>query len=265
MKDYKQPLLCKAQVLSVSWREYFVLKLIRLNCNQDRLSSKKRVLATAIDQQSRHHIPRSHKFQTQVSVSPPEATQIMAFNENYQQPAQIQRLRTVTADSQVVRCSRISYQQVIRILHPLQASPYNGPTWLMLTQNEQYIILTVRQFLIPIQYHLVDKCINESVQSQPATPLVRGILDQSSQHRSTELTCFQPRAVGPQKPISMNTKCTRPLVFSPFFMQQSTRVRSPYIVQTCMRREQRCPQNRDRIFPFPGGLALLRPTRDMSN
>ena len=42
------------------------------------------------------------------------ATKIMAFKENYHQPAQVNRLHTVKADSQVDNCDRFSYQQVIR-------------------------------------------------------------------------------------------------------------------------------------------------------
>jgi len=51
-----------------------------------------------------------------------KATAIMAFRENYSQPAEHpEDVRTVMADSQVVNCNRFSYQQVIHILPPLQA------------------------------------------------------------------------------------------------------------------------------------------------
>jgi hypothetical protein len=50
------------------------------------------------------------------------ATEIMAFIENYTQPAEHpEDVRTAMADSQVVNCNRFSYQQVIHILPPLQA------------------------------------------------------------------------------------------------------------------------------------------------
>ena len=46
----------------------------------------------------------------------------MAFKENYQQPVNIKKMLTAVAvDSQVVNCNRFSYQQVIHILHSLQA------------------------------------------------------------------------------------------------------------------------------------------------
>lgn len=46
----------------------------------------------------------------------------MAFKENYQQPVNTKKMSTAVAvDSQVVNCNRFSYQQVIHILHSLQA------------------------------------------------------------------------------------------------------------------------------------------------
>jgi hypothetical protein len=90
-----------------------------------------------IQLQPRMVFPRRVLAKTRSAIEPPcspfsqipdallhvtEATQIVAFRENYQQPAQeTKALRTVEADSQLVNCSRISYQQVIRILRSVQS------------------------------------------------------------------------------------------------------------------------------------------------
>jgi hypothetical protein len=66
-------------------------------------------------QQLNRLVPRSHILQTHFSLSQ-AATEIMAFRENYQQPVTSLGCRTVAADSQVVKCDRFSYQQVIHII-----------------------------------------------------------------------------------------------------------------------------------------------------
>jgi hypothetical protein len=63
--------------------------------------------------------PISHISSAFLPVTASPATEIMAFEENYQRPTSSQR--TVVADSQVISCNRFSYQQVIRIHHSLQA------------------------------------------------------------------------------------------------------------------------------------------------
>jgi hypothetical protein len=91
----------------------------RFNCSLEMHSIF--VLANQ-SRQMKHLVPRSHKFQTHFSLSQIKATEIMAFRENYTQPAEHPKdVRTVMADSQVVNCNRFSYQQVIHILPSLQA------------------------------------------------------------------------------------------------------------------------------------------------
>ena len=101
------------------------------------------------------------------------ATKIMAFKENYHQPAQVNRLHTVKADSQVDNCDRFSYQQVIRLLqhcklrNELDFNRHKKPKW----------PLSIAWLsLIPSQYISIDEPINNSVQSKPVVPF-RGILD----------------------------------------------------------------------------------------
>jgi hypothetical protein len=82
----------------------------------------------------KHLVPRSHKFQTHFSLSQ-RATEIMVFKENYTQPAEHPKdVRTVMADSQVVNCNRLSYQQVIHILPPLQA-----PKWVLDSERQRQV------------------------------------------------------------------------------------------------------------------------------
>jgi len=43
-----------------------------------------------------------------------QATEMAALRENYQQPAKVETISTVAADSQLVNCDRFSYKPVIR-------------------------------------------------------------------------------------------------------------------------------------------------------
>ena len=103
-----------------------------------------------------------------------KATKIRAFKENYHQPAQVDRLRTVKADSQVDNCDRFSYQQVIRLLqhcelrNELDFNRHKG--------NYKSFPQLPGHSLIPSQYISLDEPINNSVQSKPVVP-GRGILD----------------------------------------------------------------------------------------
>jgi len=112
----------------------------------------------------------------------------MVFRENYTQPAKHPLdVRTVMADSQVVNCNRLSYQQVIHILPPLQApSGYsslrgkdgNYPAWLksnprklgprQATQVKHHQTAWLKS--IPSQCTLLDRCVDNSVQDKPVFP-----------------------------------------------------------------------------------------------
>jgi len=67
--------------------------------------------------------PCSPISQISDTLLPVETTRIMAFRENYTQPAGHPKdiPSTVMADPQVVMCNRFSYQQVIHILPSLRA------------------------------------------------------------------------------------------------------------------------------------------------
>jgi len=111
----------------------------------------------------------------------------MAFRENYSQPAEHpEDVRTVMADSQVVNCNRLSYQQVIHILPPLQAP--NEYSFLrgkdgnytarlksriprQATQDKHHQTAWLKS--IPSQCTLLDRCVDNSVQDKPAFPYRR--------------------------------------------------------------------------------------------
>jgi hypothetical protein len=120
-------------------------------------------IVTIQSQRLNHLIPRSHKFQEHFSLSL-TATEIMTFRENYQQPALSHGHCTVTADSQVVKCNRFSYQQVIHIL--LHCKHQRCLT--LIGKEANFIIAWPEP--IPSQYSLIDRCIYNSVQGQPVIP-----------------------------------------------------------------------------------------------
>ena len=80
--------------------------------------------------------PCSPISQISDTLLPVETTRIMAFRENYTQPAGHPKdiPSTVMADPQVVMCNRFSYQQVIHILPPLQA-----PKWVLDSERQRQV------------------------------------------------------------------------------------------------------------------------------
>jgi len=76
---------------------------------------------------------------------------------------------TVTADPQVVKCNRFSYQQLIHILlhckHHKRYSALDRPR----SSETSELPGSIHS---QSQYILIDRCINNSVQDTPAFPLV---------------------------------------------------------------------------------------------
>lgn len=121
-------------------------------------------------QQLKHLVPDLTNFK-HTSPCHNKVTEIVAFSENYQQPVeQIELLRTVAADSQVINCNRFSYQQGIHILRSMQA-----PKVLDLIGHN------CLAKSIPNQYSLLDRCIYNSVQDKPVFPSTHGgsVLDKN--------------------------------------------------------------------------------------
>jgi hypothetical protein len=104
--------------------------------------------------------------------------------------------RTVEADSQLVNCSRISYQQVIRILHSAQGK--QELTWLSIGPDSKKAAFNSQATLSPSQYHSIDKRINDSVQSEPAFPPLSKLRHTRLVYKTPQLlakTCFQPQII----------------------------------------------------------------------
>ena len=145
----------------------------------------------------------------------------MVFRENYTQPAEHpEDVRTVMADSQVVNCNRLSYQQVIHILPPLQAP--SGYSFLrgkdgnytarlksiiprQATQDKHHQTAWLKS--IPSQCTLLDRCVDNSVQDKPVFPSTHdgGLLDMVT--RVIKWPPFQPpsyKSIHPTKPNDSN-------------------------------------------------------------
>jgi hypothetical protein len=145
----------------------------------------------------------------------------MVFRENYTQPAEHPKdVRAVMADSQVVNCNRLSYQQVIHILPPLQAP--NEYSFLrgkdgnytarlksriprQATQDKHHQTAWLKS--IPSQCTLLDRCVDNSVQDKPVFPSthVGGLLDMIT--RVIKWPPFQPpsyKSIHPTKPNDSN-------------------------------------------------------------
>ena len=90
------------------------LKVERSECDPVKFSSFAALLTT-LSQLSNHLVPRSHKFQAHFNLSQKQQKSWPSKRTTNDQQYQY-RHRTVKADSQVIKCSRFSYQQVIHIL-----------------------------------------------------------------------------------------------------------------------------------------------------
>jgi hypothetical protein len=83
-------------------------------------SLSKDLQAKKKEQQLKHLVPRSHKFQAQILL-------VTQSNKDHGLQRELLNNRStdmstaVVVDSQVVNCNRFSYQQVIHILRSLQA------------------------------------------------------------------------------------------------------------------------------------------------
>lgn len=143
--------------------------------------------------QMKHLVPRSHKFQTHFSLSQKSNRDHGLQRELHTTGGASKGCpRTVMADSQVVNCNRLSYQQVIHILPPLQAP--NEYSFLrgkdgnytarlksriprQATQDKHHQTAWLKS--IPSQCTLLDRCVDNSVQDKPVFPSthVGGLLD----------------------------------------------------------------------------------------
>jgi len=123
---------------------------------------------TSKGQQSNHLIPRSHKFQTHFSLSL-LSNRDHGLQRELQATGSVARTKSsVTADSQVIKCNRFGYQQIIHIL--LHCRHQKVLDFGSAKKLGNFRIAW--QASIPSQYILIGRCIDNSVQDTPVFPLV---------------------------------------------------------------------------------------------
>jgi hypothetical protein len=86
---------------------------------------------------------------------------------------------TTVVDSQVVKCNRFSYQQVIHILPHCKHVKCSTSLGQGTVKNGSH--KSLGQNLFQVSFDLIDRCIHNSVQDQPVFPPAWGLLDKERQ------------------------------------------------------------------------------------
>jgi len=136
----------------------------RINHSPDQRSSLKIRLAWN-EQQLKHLVPRSHKFQAHFSLSH-KSNKDHGLQRELLTTGQQKLLTAVIVDSQVVNCNRFSYQQVIHILRSLQAPE----RYLTLKARKQVVYFPIAWLSYPKSVHSVktDISMTRIKKSQPS-------------------------------------------------------------------------------------------------
>jgi len=137
----------------------------RVNYSPDQHSSLIRRELAWNEQQLKHLVPRSHKFQAHFSLSH-KSNKNHGLQRELLTTGQQNLLTAVIVDSQVVNCNRFSYQQVIHILRSLQAPE----RYLTSKARKQVVYFPIAWLSYPKSVHSVetDTSITRIKKSQPS-------------------------------------------------------------------------------------------------